>query len=103
MTKTRTYKPQLKAQVVLQVLTGAKSAAQLCRDLQINENLVRRWKQQFLTHAALIFERESASSEKETRIADLERMVGRLTLELEVAKKVSPFATSAVSKNGRSL
>ncbi len=103
MTKTRTYKPQLKARVVLQVLTGAKSAAQICRALQINENLVRRWKQQFLTHAALIFEGESASREKDAPIADLERMVGRLPRELEVAKKVSTFATSASSKNGRSL
>ena len=103
MTKIRTHKPQLKAQVVLQVLTGAKSAAQICRDLQINENLLSRWKQQFLTHASRIFEGESVSSEKEARIADLERMVGRLTLELEVAKKVSALATSPLSKNGRSL
>lgn len=103
MTKTRTYKPQLKAQVVLQVLTGAKSAAQICRDLQIHETLLSRWKQQFLTHATLIFERESAAQEKDAQIADLERMVGRLTLELEVAKKVSAFATSPSSKNGRSL
>jgi transposase-like protein len=103
MTKTRTYKPQLKAQVVLQVLTGAKSAAQICRARQINENLVRRWKQQFVTHAALIFEGENAAQEKDLRIADLERMVGRLTLELEVAKKVSAFATSPSRKNGRSL
>lgn len=101
MTKTRTYKPQLKAQVVLQVLTGAKSAAQICRDRQINENLLRRWKQQFVTHAALLFERESAAQEKDAHIADLERMVGRLPLELEVAKKVSTFVASPASKNGR--
>lgn len=98
MTKTRTYKPQLKAQVVLQVLTGAKSAAQICRDLQINENLLSRWKQQFLTHASLIFERESASSEKESRIADLERMVGRLTLELEVKKGLDFCALTVEQK-----
>jgi transposase-like protein len=102
MTKLRTYKPQLKAQVVLQVLTGTKSAAQVCRDLQINENLLSRWKQQFLTHASLIFERERESSEKDARMADLERMVGRLTLELEIAKKVSTFVASPSSKNGRS-
>lgn len=103
MTKTRTYKPQLKAQVVLQVLTGAKSAAQICRDLNINENLLSRWKQQFLTHASLIFAPAHEAQEKDVRIADLERMVGRLTLELEVAKKVSTFVPSILSKNGRSL
>lgn len=103
MSKIRTHKPQLKAQVVLQVLTGAKSAAQICRDLNINENLLSRWKQQFLTHASLIFAPANEANEKDARIADLERMVGRLTLELEIAKKVSMVATSSLSKNGRSL
>jgi len=101
MTRSRTHKPQLKAQVVLQVLSGTKSAAQVCRDLNINETLLSRWKQQLLTHAALVFERESEASEKDERIAELERLVGRLTMELEVSKKASQFAAYHTSKNGR--
>jgi len=101
MTTNRAYKPQLKAQVVLQVLSGTKSAAQICRDLNINETMLSRWKQQLLTHAALVFERESEASEKDVRIAELERLVGRLTLELECAKKASQLVSSQLSKNGR--
>jgi transposase len=101
MTKNRTYKPQLKAQAVLQVLSGTKSAAQICRELQINETLLSRWKQQLLTHAALVFEHESEASEKDERIAELERLVGRLTMEAEVAKKASQLAAYQTSKNGR--
>ena len=101
MTKNRIYKPQLKAQVVLQVLSGTKSAAQICRQLNVNETLLSRWKQQLLTHAALVFERESAASEKDERIAELERLVGRLTMELEVSKKASQLASYHTSKNGR--
>jgi transposase len=99
--KARTFKPQHKAQVVLQVLSGTKSAAQICRDLNINENLLSRWKQQLLTHAALVFERESEATEQAERIAELERLVGRLTMELEVAKKASQLAAYQTSKNGR--
>jgi transposase len=101
MAKNRTYKPQLKAQVVLQVLSGTKSAAQICRDLNINENLLSRWKQQLQTHAALVFEHEREASEKDARIAELERLVGRLTMELEVSKKASQLVTYQTSKNGR--
>ena len=101
MTKNRTYKPQLKAQVVLQVLSGTKSAAQICRELNINETLLSRWKQQLLTHAALVFERESEASEKDGRIAELERLVGRLTMELEISKKASQLAAYQTGKNGR--
>src|SRR5262245_58582600 len=101
MTKNRAYKPQLKAQVALQVLSGTKSAAQICRKLNINETMLSRWKQQLLTHAALVFERESEASEKDDRIAELERLVGRLTMELEVAKKASQLAAYQTGKNGR--
>src|SRR5256885_10766859 len=102
MNRTKTYKPQFKAQAVLQVLTGAKSAAQICRDLNINENLLSRWKQQLLTHAALVFERESEASEKDQRTAELERLVGKLTMELEIAKKASQLLSLPAKRNGRS-
>ena len=101
MRKNRNYKPQQKAQAVLQVLNGTKSAAQVCRDLNINENLLSRWKQQLLTHAALVFERENEATEKDEQIAQLQRLVGRLTLELEVAKKASQLASYQISKNGK--
>lgn len=101
MTKKRNFKPQLKAQVVLQVLSGTKSAAQICRELNINETLLSRWKQQLLTHAALVFERETEAGEKDEQIAELERLLGRLTMELEVAKKASQLAAYQTSKNGR--
>lgn len=101
MRKNRNYKPQQKAQAVLQVLNGTKSAAQVCRDLNINENLLSRWKQQLLTHAALVFERESEATEKDAQIAELQRLVGRLTLELEVAKKASQLASYQTSRNGK--
>ncbi len=101
MRKNRSYKPQQKAQAVLQVLSGTKSAAQVCRDLSINENLLSRWKQQLLTHAALVFEHESEAAEKDEQIAELQRLVGRLTMELEVAKKASQLASYQTSKNGK--
>jgi len=36
----------------------------------------------------------------QTRIADLERMVGRLTLELDIAKKVFSISGSTKRNNG---
>ena len=102
MRKPRDFKPELKARAVLQVLQGAKSAAQICRELQINEPLLSRWKKQFLEQAGTIFEKEPASSADSERIAELERLVGRLTLELEVAKKVSTLLSPPTHRNGRS-
>jgi transposase len=102
MKKHRSFKPEQKARAVLQVLTGQKSAAQICRELQIGESLLSRWKKQFLDGASSVFEKESDPAQDSERVAELERLVGRLTLELEASKKVSQLLDSPTSKRGRS-
>jgi transposase-like protein len=42
--KHRSFKPEQKARAVLQLLIGQKSAAQICRELQIGESLLSHWK-----------------------------------------------------------
>jgi transposase len=102
MKKHRSFKSEQKARAVLQVLTGQKSAAQICRELQIGESLLSRWKKQFLDGASSVFEKESDSTQESERVAELERLIGRLTLELEASKKVSQLLDSPTSKKGRS-
>lgn len=102
MNKRRSFKPELKAKIVLEVLTGAKSTAQVCRQHSIKEQLVTRWKKLFLQSASIIFQQEQYQDSQQERIAELERMVGRLTMELEIAKKASHLLGQPSSRNGRS-
>jgi transposase len=100
MRKYRSFKPDQKARAVLQVLTGQKSPALICRELQISESLLARWKKQFLDGASSVFEKESSPAQDDDRVAELERLIGRLTLELEASKKVSQLLNSPRSKRG---
>jgi transposase len=102
MNKRRSFKPEWKAKVVLEVLTGAKSTAQVCREHSIKEQLVTRWKKQFLQSASIIFRQEQHQDSQLDRIAELERMVGRLTMELEIAKKASQLLSLPSNRNERS-
>jgi transposase len=102
MRKYRVFKPAQKSRAVLQVLTGEKSPAQICRELQIGANLLSQWKKQFLEQASTIFEKDSTSAQEGDRVAELERLVGRLTLELEASKKVSQLLQPPTRKSGRS-
>jgi O-antigen/teichoic acid export membrane protein/transposase-like protein len=77
------FTPKLKARAVLQVLQDAGSAARICGELQIHESLLSDWKEQFTMRASSIFEKEPASASANERIAELERLVGRLRWELE--------------------
>ncbi|HEY8459979.1 MAG TPA: oligosaccharide flippase family protein, partial [Blastocatellia bacterium] len=81
--QARDFSPERKAKAVLQVLQDAGSAARICRELRIHESLLLDWKEHFTKHASLIFENEPAAASNNDRIAELERLVGRLRLELE--------------------
>jgi putative transposase len=87
MRQRRHFSVEFKARVVLEVLSGQKRAAEICREYRLKPDLLSRWKADFVTHAASGFASDERTQQAEQRIAELERMVGRLTVELEVAKK----------------
>ena len=101
MGKRRTFTPEFKFQVVLELLSGAKTKAAVCREHQLASTVISAWKEQFLERAPGIFATSRSQSAEQERIADLEQLVGRLTLELEVSKKASSILTSHLSGNGR--
>lgn len=90
MTKRRKYTPEFKAQVVLEIISGAKTQGEVARQHRIKPDVIARWRRQFLENAATIFERgNQRDGEAEARIAELERTLGKKTMELEMAKKAS--------------
>ncbi len=99
MGKYRTFTPEFKSQVVLQVLTGTKSVAEVCREHQLKDSLFYRWKDEFLQNAAKAFRQDDQHGHDQARIAELEQLVGRLTLQLEIAKKASVLLKSHAPKN----
>ena len=90
MAKRRRFTPKFKAEVVLEALHGESSQAELCRRHNLSENQVSTWKRQLLENVETFFESaDKPSSESTERIAQLEQLVGRLTLALEIQKKAS--------------
>ena len=60
-----------------------------------------RRKAQFVASAPKIFGREHRADPPEARVAELERVIGRLTLELEVAKIAFRLVDGRSSRNLR--
>jgi transposase len=102
MGKHRTFSADFKAQVVLEVLSGSRSAAEVCRQYELKPQLLSLWKSELVSNAAKVFQRDEQQGNSQARIAELERLVGRLTLELEVAKKASTLLSAVSHRNGRS-
>lgn len=95
----RQYTAEFKAKVVLQVVMGEKPSAEICRSHKLHASVLNRWRKEFLDRAATIFETDAEHGVDQQRIAELERLIGQLTMKLEIAKKASQ--SSSANKNGR--
>ena len=92
----RRFTSEFKSQVVLQLLSKERSAVEICRQHAIKDSLLYRWKQEFLEGAPRAFgaSEPGECAQLQQRIAELERLLGRLTLELDVVKKASAWRSS---------
>jgi transposase len=104
MASRRKFTAEFKARVVLEMLIEHKSATQLSREHGIKDSVISRWKQEFIERSPTLFKNGSVEKDEHAQhVAELERLVGRLTLELEAAhlpwravpgKKVSKYLDS---------
>jgi transposase len=100
MVKRRTFTSEFKARVVLEMIAEQKSASQASREYGIKDSVLSRWKQEFIERSPQLFEQGSVSDDRNERIAELERLVGRLAMELDMAKKVSRYLSSSQNGSG---
>jgi transposase-like protein len=98
----RSFSAQFKAQTIIDLLTGVSTQAEICRQHQLSPQVVARWKAIVLEQLHSLFDEESQPSPEQSRMADLEQLVGRQALELEILKKASRLLPGLPSRNGRS-
>lgn len=99
MAKTRRkFTAEFKAKVVLEIISGSKSIAEACREYNLKADLLSHWKSQFLDNASKVFESASETDPQQVRIAELERLAGKQSLELEILKKALTLLPQARKK-----
>ena len=101
MAKRRKFTSEFKTELVLEVLSGATSQAELCRRHNLNEGQLSKWKQQFLEKAPSLFDStdKQSSEVSEKRVAHLEQLVGRMTVALDIQKKLLTWLDSRYLKS----
>ncbi len=85
----RTFTREFKLDVVRQVTSGEKRPSQVCREHQLGDNLLGRWRQEVEAYGDLAFTPGPKSEVEalERKVDDLERFCGQLALENAVLKK----------------
>ena len=80
------YSPKLKFQVVLELLKGNMTPAQVSRTYNVHPNSAGLWKRVVLEKGPEIFSKDSVVAEYERRIAELEQLVGKKEVEIALLK-----------------
>jgi transposase-like protein len=93
---TQRYSPQFKQTVVEALLAGVKRPGQICREQGIDFSTLRKWRAQYTPQgvAAWTAAAGKTAPTAEGKIAELERIVGQLTVENMVLKKALQRAQS---------
>jgi len=85
----RTFSREFKLTIVRQVANGEKRPAQICREHNVTNSMVSRWRQEYDARGEEAFSAKQLT-EHETlvaRVAELERFCGQLAMENAVLKK----------------
>jgi transposase len=91
----------LKAKVVLELVAGTTPLAQLARRHRVSEALIVQWRKLFLERLPTLFGAELPGERTQARqVAELERVLGQKTLEIELLKKASQWLIGPSSSNG---
>ncbi len=87
----RKHSSEFKREAVALVLEHGYTCADAGRSLNVNANLISRWKQEFENSAAGAFPGKGERTADQQRIYELEKENRRLRMEKEILKKATAF------------
>ena len=82
----RTFSKEFKEAAVRRLELGA-SIAEVARACEVNPNVLHRWKRELREYGAKAFAGNGKSRAAENHVAELERKVGRQSLEIDFLRR----------------
>ena len=100
MKHRRSFTNEFKRKIVEDIISGTTTKATLCRRHNIAYPVITRWKKDYAD--GKLDNEPSTESGYQEKIAQLERMVGRLTMEKDALKKALRSVHQQRQSNGSS-
>ena len=85
MGSRRKFTNDFKLEVVQQL--GIRSAAEICREHDIQQNLLHRWKKEYESNPGEAFKGNGKVWKEEAKLAHSQRLIGQLYAEIDLLKK----------------
>jgi len=89
----RSFSNDFKKQVVESIVSGTSTQAEMAREYKISPVLINKWKKDY--KSGKFFENVNSHdmAKLELRVRELERLLGKITLENEMLKKIRDLNT----------
>jgi transposase len=91
MGQRRNFSKEFKLEAVNLVVSRDVSVAQACRDLDISENVMRRWIREFKSTEGQAFPGHGVQKPNDAELTRLRREVAKLKMERDILKKAAAF------------
>ncbi len=97
----RYHSREFKLQVCKQVLSGERRPAQVCREHNIANSLLIRWRHEYEARGEAAFtpRQPDETQTLQARIEELERFCGQLALENTILKKAALLTANSANKS----
>jgi len=82
----RTFSKEVKEGAVRELELG-RSLAEVARQCEVNPNVLHRWRRELREHGAKAFTGNGKGRAEENRVEDLERKIGRQTMEIDFLRR----------------
>jgi transposase len=99
--KYRKFTPEFKRSIVEQLLSETAGPAELCRRYNLSSGQLYTWKKQYAN--GKLDSEPSREAELAARVRELERLLGKVTLENEFLKKAVKNSLKQTEKKESSL
>lgn len=89
-TPRRKFKADFKAKVALAAIKEQQTIEEICKKFEIHPTQANQWKREFLSNAAVIFDKESKDfvvQDNEKLLQELYAQIGQLKVENDFLKK----------------
>lgn len=83
----RKFTAAFKAQVAIEALKERETLSELAVRFEVHANMISKWKQDFLSNAAQVFEKGSQTNDPEVASEKLYAKIGQLEVENDFLKK----------------
>ena len=85
MGSRKKFSKELKLEVVQQI--GVRSAAEICREYEIGQNLLSRWKKEYESDPSGAFQGNGKLWKEQSKLAHSQRLLGEAYMEIDFLKK----------------